>query len=148
MTLLSNLTLNGSNEDLYLLSGTLNLNGYTVDVFYSYSYHTYIYGPVGTSTTFTVAGTGTLKGRHFYQTDGQATSTFTISGASTFLTYSIFNLSTGTFTSNTATVTIEGDFNLNGGTFNATSGTMSCSAEWNRASTATFNHNSGTVTWI
>ena len=148
VTLLSSLTLNGSNEDLYLLSGTLQLSGYTVDVFYSYSYNTYIYGPVGTSTSFTVAGTGTLAGRHFSQTDGTTTSTFAISGASTFQTYSLFTLGTGTFTSNTATVTIGGNFILNGGTFNATSGTMSCSAEWNRASTATFNHNSGTVTFV
>ncbi len=146
VTMLSSLYLDGNGEDLYLLSGTLNLNAKTVEARYSLSpYNNYIYGPVGTNTTFTVSGTGNLNGNYFSQTSGTSTSSFIISSTSTFYTYYSLSLSTGTFTSNTATVTVAGDFNLTGGTFNATSGTMTISGSWTRQGSSTFNHNNGTI---
>ncbi len=147
VTMLSHLYLDGPGEDLYLRSGTLSLNAQTVQAYYSTTPNNYIYGPIGTSTTFTVSGTGNLNGYHYSQTGGTSTSTFTISAASTFYLYATFTLNTGIFNSNTATVTMVGDFNLTGGTFNATSGTMTNYAGWTH-SAGTFNHNSGTVTWV
>ncbi len=148
VTMLSSLYLNGSGEHIYLTSGTLNLNTFTVEAYYSTAPNNYIYGPTGTTTTFTVSGTGWLKGCYFSQTGGASSSTLTISGASSFYTYSTFTLTTGTFTSNSATVYVVGNFLLSGGTFNAPSTNMYAYGNWSRYTAGTFNHNSGTVTWL
>ncbi len=137
VTLVSNLTMDGSNQDLTLTSGTLNLNSYTLSNTTGICYCT---------GTFTISGSGTFSVYGWSQTSGSPI--LNISGSSNFTVGAAnYTQSTGTITCNNAVIDINGNFNLSGGTFNATSGTMYLSGNWNHNTSGTFSHNSGTVTF-
>lgn len=131
---------------LSLLSGTLNLNGNIVEI-YNGSYANGTLNGPSASTTFTVSGTGSLKCYNYIQNN--ASSLLTISSTSTFQTYNSFTIGAGTFTPNSATVTIGGGINISGsGTvMNAPTGALNIYGNWNHPSTGTFNHNNGTVNY-
>jgi len=70
----------------------------------------------------------------------------TLSLSRSLQTSSTFTQSTGTFTANAQTLDVDGAFSTTGGTFNASSGTMTFGSGFTIGASATFNHNSGTVT--
>ena len=135
VTLLSNLTMNGTSQNMTLTSGTLNLNSYTLSNTTGICYCT---------GTFTISGTGTFSVYGWSQTSG--TPILNISGSSNFTVgASNYTHSTGTFTCNSAVVDMNGNFNFSGGTFTAPSGTFYLSGNWYHNTSGTFTHNSGTV---
>ncbi len=131
----SDLIMNGTSQYLTFVSGTLNLNGYTI---------TNTTGTTYCSGTSYLAGTGTLTNFGWYQSSGSAN--FTITGACTFTINGNFTINTGSFSAGTASVfDINGTFTLSGGTFTGTTGTMYVSGNWDHSTGGTFNHNNGTV---
>ena len=132
----SNLTMNAGGQDLNLVSGTLDLNSYTI---------TNTTGTTYCTGTFTISGNGTLGNNAWSQTSGSPV--LNISGASNFNVVGNFTQSTGTFTSNSAIIDINGNFNLSGGTYTAPSGNMYISGNFNHNTAGTFTHNSGTVSF-
>jgi uncharacterized protein (AIM24 family) len=132
VNLSSDLTMDAG-YDLTLTAATLNLNGHTVT----------ITGTLTVNGTVTIAGTGTLTSYTYSQS---GTSGMTFSGASTFtVSTGGFSLSTGTFTPNDATVTVNGACTINSGTFNAPSGTMTVNGDFTFSS-GTFTGGSGNLT--
>ncbi|MBM3883512.1 MAG: DUF2341 domain-containing protein, partial [Verrucomicrobia bacterium] len=138
VNLLSNLTLDAGGQDLTLSAGTLNLNGRTVTVFYSYSPNNYltVNGPV------TIAGAGTLIAYYFGQV---SPGNLTFSGNATLRAYGPFTMAGGTFHANAATLDLDSSFTLSGGTFNAPAGVLSVAGNWLHTTGGTFNANGGTV---
>jgi len=70
----------------------------------------------------------------------------TVSLSRSLQTSSTFTHSVGTFTANAETLDVNGAFSTTGGTFNASSGTMFFGSSFTTGASATFNHNSGTIT--
>ena len=134
VNLISDLTMDAS-KSLYLTSGTLNLNSYTLSNTSGATYCTGI---------FTISGTGTLDNYGWFQTSGSPA--LTLSGASTFkIGTGHFTQSTGTFSAGSATLDFNGHLQFTGGTFTGTSGIMYLYGNWSHSTSGTFNHNNGTV---
>lgn len=136
--LISSITLDNDNQDLFLTSGTLNVNGYNLIIDKSASVNTLTVN--GTSTIDGTAG-GAIIVHDFIHTSG----TLTVSGSVTLRTYDDFLLQGGTFNWGAGTVDVDDDMVLSSGTFNAPSSTLYIGGSFDNVSTATFNHNNATV---
>ena len=125
------------NASLYFIDGTLNLNSKTIDNNYSnYANNIYVSGD------FDITGMGSIETYKYVQT----AATFQLSGMSTFIIQNELEVRTGTFTSGSASIDLNGTLDLwNGATFNATSNSMNMSGTWDNNNGGTFNHNNGTV---
>ncbi|KKW40680.1 MAG: hypothetical protein UY90_C0074G0004, partial [Candidatus Peregrinibacteria bacterium GW2011_GWA2_54_9] len=91
---------------------------------------------LATGTGDFIAGTSTVL---FDGTSGSHN--ITASGAF----YHLIINGTGATYAAAGTIDVDGNVQLSAGTFTATSGTMTLSGSWTRGGNATFNHNSGTV---
>ncbi len=133
--LLSDLTLDRSNQKLTLTSGTLNANGKTLTCLSGTALNEIIVN--GNSN---ISGGGNIIAYRFTQSSGSTT--FTDGGS--FRVDNIFTQTTGTFTANTTSMDLKHLFYINGGTFNAPSTTLKIKSG-GIYNSATFNHNSGTT---
>ena len=141
INLSSDLTMDAG-APLTLTAGTLNLNGRTVTVDCSSPTCDPEVGTITVGGTVTIAGTGTLTSYTYTQS---GTSSMTFSGASTFTVGAGgFSLTTGTFTPNNATMTVNGACTINSGTFNAPSGTLTINGAFTFSS-GTFTGSAGSM---
>ena len=136
VTLLSALTMNCQDQDLYMQAGTLNLNGQTVTVNYSNQTGS-LYPQTSTSV---IAGSGSISAYKYSQSNGA----ISLSGAATLSFVDDFTISGGTFTGGSGSLNVDDDFTLSGGTFTAPSGIFYQEGNFTHSG-GTFTHNSGTV---
>ena len=139
VTLLSTLTMNAQNQDLYMKSGTFNLNGNVLNLNYNNSTGT-LYAQTSTSV---IGGSGSINAYDYNQSSG----TISLSGSATLSFYDDFTLSGGTFTGGSGYVNVDNHMTLSGGTFNAPSATLYIEGNLTVESGATFEPGTGTVSF-
>lgn len=136
----SNLTMDGTGQDLFVQSGQLTLNGKTLSVYNSGSNT----GTMYVQGNFNVSGYGTITVYNYSHT---VSGTFTISHGPTFNVLNSFtksNSSYAEFNGGAATINILGNFVNNTGAFNSTSANIYFASNFTYTG-GSFNHNNGTV---
>ncbi|MFM9946142.1 MAG: T9SS type A sorting domain-containing protein, partial [Bacteroidia bacterium] len=140
VSVISDLTMSGTGQDMYVNSGILNLNSRTVTL-YNPSLNT---GTLFVQGNFTISGIGTFN---LYNYSQSASSYFNISGNSIFRVYNNFakfSNSYADFHGGTATLYFDGPFSSTAGAFTSTSGNAYFASSYTRTG-GSFAHNSGTV---
>lgn len=135
LNLISNITMNGgAAQNFTMSSGTLNLNGKTVD---NTSGGTLIVN----GSTSSISGTGTFNHGYYSQTAGA----LTFNGIVSMNIYNNFTMTGGTFSGDSLTLDIDQSFSLTTGSFTAPRLNMYVGRAWTHTTSGTFNHNFGTV---
>jgi hypothetical protein len=141
VTLLSNMTMDGTSQQIDLYSGILNLNNMTMSLYNSINNT----GNLIIQGNFSISGNGTFNVYNHIHT---TSSSFSFSGSPTYRVYNNFTQSTNSyaaFTAGSATVIIDGNFSKSAGTFVAPTTHLKVGGNWTVSGSYT---NNGTVTFI